>query len=255
MKHGLGKRIRFFRKRANLTQLQLEVELGASSGAVSRIENNQINPTKETIHKIAKVLELNNREIDYLIGQTALPATEEEIEKAKEEAEKYLSKRGRLAYLLDDRWRFIMISPTFRRLLKIKPSEEKYVLGKTTAHVIVDQSSPVLERINQDLYTELLENYLKTYYSRVSFMVDDAIYQETLQAIMQNPLAEEIWTNLVSQDFREVTTIENRNIDFDLHGIKLRLYYILSLLEENDRFELVEFSTENKFLDCFSYLI
>ena len=59
----LGEKIRNFRKRAGMSQFDLEVQIGASPGSLSRIENGEVNPTKETINKIVKELNLDDFEI------------------------------------------------------------------------------------------------------------------------------------------------------------------------------------------------
>ena len=64
----LGEKIRYFRKRIGMTQLDLELGIDAASGSISRIENNEVNPTKETLHKIAKSLNLNPAENSILMG-------------------------------------------------------------------------------------------------------------------------------------------------------------------------------------------
>jgi transcriptional regulator with XRE-family HTH domain len=64
----LGQKIRHFRERAGLSQLKLEMEIGASPGHLSRIENGRIEPVKETIVDIAYVLKLNTFEIASLFG-------------------------------------------------------------------------------------------------------------------------------------------------------------------------------------------
>jgi len=69
-------KIREYRIRAHISQLQLELAINASTGSISRIENGQINPTKETLLKIADVLYLNFLEKADLLG---LQITEEEL--------------------------------------------------------------------------------------------------------------------------------------------------------------------------------
>lgn len=54
----LGEKIRKFRKRAGMSQLDLEVAIGAAAGSISRIENGEVNPTKETLSRIANSLSL-----------------------------------------------------------------------------------------------------------------------------------------------------------------------------------------------------
>jgi putative transcriptional regulator len=67
-RHKIGKKIKEFRKRAGLSQLELEHKVGLASGTISRIENNGVNPTKETILKIIEVLNLRTYEAASLFN-------------------------------------------------------------------------------------------------------------------------------------------------------------------------------------------
>ena len=58
----LGRKLKSFRLRANLSQLDLEIRLGKSVGSLSRIENGSVNPSKETILLIARELNLTPSE-------------------------------------------------------------------------------------------------------------------------------------------------------------------------------------------------
>ena len=64
----IGNKLREYRIRANVSQLQLELSIGASTGSISRIENGLVNPSKETLLKIAEVLNLNFLEKAELLG-------------------------------------------------------------------------------------------------------------------------------------------------------------------------------------------
>lgn len=249
MEVDIGRRIKFFRKRANISQLDLEFEIEASSGMISRIEGNMVNPTKETITKIAKVLNLNKFELDYLIGQSILPVTQEEIEKAIEEASAHLNEKNKLAYLLDDRWRFFEVSDAFIKLLKIGPEEYNYVIGKTTAQIITDLNSPAIKWVDKEKYEELLRLYLPIYYSRMSYMEDDEIYQQTLSSIEKNPKARKIWQEIKSKGVRKFAPKEERIIPFDIWGVKFKLFYVWNELPVNSRFEIVEYYTDSKVLN------
>jgi len=255
MKVDLGRRIRFFRKRADMSQFNLEIATGLASGVISRIETNQVNPNKETVLAIAKILELNNKEIDYLIGITALPPTNEEIEKAKKEAAEILNQRGKLAYLLDERWRFLMISNTFKKLLRVMPQELEYAIGRTTMQVIVEPDSPVMKRVDKNFQEELLKIYLPQYYSYISYMDDDAIYQGTVNAILRNSGARKIWTELTQKKVRKYTPEEDLVIHFDIFGFKIPLYYSMRALSKHSRFEIVEYHTKNRVLDLIPSLV
>lgn len=62
----LGKKIKNFRLRAGLSQMKLEGLIDASPGSISRTENGEVNPTKETLWKIIDVLNLSPKEASSL---------------------------------------------------------------------------------------------------------------------------------------------------------------------------------------------
>lgn len=76
MNNSLGEKIKYYRQRSKKSQLELELETGLSTGTISRIENNAINPTKETLSRIADVLKLKPSELAYLLGINILSTQE-----------------------------------------------------------------------------------------------------------------------------------------------------------------------------------
>jgi DNA-binding XRE family transcriptional regulator len=64
----LGNLIRKYRLRLNLSQLELECIIDSPAGTLSRLENNKINPQKETLHKLASALSLSRDEKIRLFG-------------------------------------------------------------------------------------------------------------------------------------------------------------------------------------------
>jgi len=48
----IGKKVKKFRNKAGLSQIELESMLDASSGSLSRIESGEVNPTKEMLNKL-----------------------------------------------------------------------------------------------------------------------------------------------------------------------------------------------------------
>jgi transcriptional regulator with XRE-family HTH domain len=63
-----GKLIKQFRKRSGITQMELELRIGAAFGTISRVENGVTNPTKETLLAIAIALKLSALETALLFG-------------------------------------------------------------------------------------------------------------------------------------------------------------------------------------------
>jgi len=66
--YKLGQKIRNFRIRSGKSQMELELEIGASAGSLSRIENGEVNPTKETLFNIAGAMKLESNEVIDLFG-------------------------------------------------------------------------------------------------------------------------------------------------------------------------------------------
>jgi transcriptional regulator with XRE-family HTH domain len=64
----IGKRLREYRLRAGMNQLELECAIGAASGSLSRIENGTVNPTKETLFKIMDILNISGYEAASLLN-------------------------------------------------------------------------------------------------------------------------------------------------------------------------------------------
>lgn len=62
MKNNIGEKIRKYRKRAGMSQMALEMEIGGSHGMISRIENGAVNPSKETLLSIIEVLNIKSFE-------------------------------------------------------------------------------------------------------------------------------------------------------------------------------------------------
>lgn len=66
--YKIGQKIRNFRRRENLSQSEMENKAEMSPGSLSRIENGEVNPTKETLLKIIDVLNLTTIEASALFG-------------------------------------------------------------------------------------------------------------------------------------------------------------------------------------------
>lgn len=60
--------LKILRQKHKISQMQLELQANLCLGTISRIENEKINPTKETLIRIAKALDLNADEILMLFG-------------------------------------------------------------------------------------------------------------------------------------------------------------------------------------------
>lgn len=256
MSTSLGQKIRYFRKRAGLSQMELELEIGASNGSLSRIESGETNPMKETLEKISRTLGLTLKEINYLDGPLSnLPSIEENNE-AIFEAQDYFKKRGVLAYIIDDRWRFVSTSDTFAKIFKFSKEDRDKVIGKTIIDVLLDEDLKVKKFFPENEYADLLYYQLLRYYLEVGFMEDDETFKHSLQLINNSPLANDIWNTVKTKGkISEAYEVNKKIINLNLFGIKLPLYLTRESLHKYPRFEIIEFFPMNILTKSLSKLL
>ncbi len=241
----LGRRIKWFRVRAKLSQLELETAIDASAGMISRIERGQVNPTKESVLKIAKALGINQRELDYIDGVTAEPATQKEIELAIEEVAQYLDREDVIAYMSDDRWRFTKFSKGFLTFLKASNFDAESLVGKTVIEALVEKDTPLLKFLDRENYEDLLKWQLKHYYSEMYFTQDDEVFQRTVALIESNLMARKIWREISSSKSWSFYAGENRLVYFNTPNGVIPMRYSREPLVRYPRFDISEYIPVN----------
>lgn len=68
---AVGIKLKQLRVKKGFSQFQLEIDCSMSYGAISRIENGNINPTLVTLLKLIRRLELDKEELEFLFTQDA----------------------------------------------------------------------------------------------------------------------------------------------------------------------------------------
>lgn len=246
----LGKKLRFFRTRAGVSQQEIENEIGLSSGTLSRIENGETNPTKETLFKIIKLLKLGKLETEYLIGKLQSSATKDEIESVRAQVKDYFSDPKVLAYILDDRFRLIDFSEGFSRVTGVSQSRKYEYLEIPFIKIVTDEKYPVRKLLDDASFETTLFNIFVRAFVEIGFMVDDPVVRETLDYIKSNDTYYSIWKKVekLNPNMSYFSDIESRKVIFNFYGIKIALYFDNEILFGNDRFYLIQYHPTNKLL-------
>lgn len=147
-KLNIGDKIKNFRKRAGLTQLDLETEIDCATGSISRIEAGKVNPTKETLLQISKTLKLTEKELADLMEVRPIQPTTEEIQAALEETGNLLSQDDRYIYLVDENSIVYAVSEGFINLLKIDRNNIPKFAGKPVLELIFDPAFGILKYLD-----------------------------------------------------------------------------------------------------------
>ena len=231
----LGKRIKFFRERAHLSQLELETSINASAGMISRIEKGRVNPTKETMQKIAAELKLTQKE------KVSLFPTKEEITSAISEVNAYLERPGFLGYLVDDWWVLHAASNSLIAMLNLDPATMRKAIGKNLLEVYFDPSFGVIQNMDPD---RLVNNFaIET--ARAKAELNPEYYGDYFETIVQKlisfPYTKEILKRVNEvEDNVEVVSAGLRVSHLIIKGQKITLNHAREKLKKNPRFELIE---------------
>lgn len=247
---NIGARIRHFRRMKGFSQLQLEVAIGASPGSISRMENGVINPTKETLLKIAEILKLSSQHTSYILGVISQPTNTEEVKEVKEKLKLYLQDPDFIGYIADDRWRMIDISQGFATLLSLNELDFKKIKLRVENHTILElllvEELGICQFLDPNYLPELI--YLQTleYFHEVgSYMTNDIYFSSTMRAINQHPIASKVWSNLLNSNTKNYATID-RSVKFKLKSAHTLQYNRQTLYHINPRFEIIEYTTIHK---------
>ncbi len=241
---SLGDKIRYFRKRSGLSQFKLELEISASAGSISRIENGEVNPSKETLTKIGEVLRLNNYELGSLYGLEEVEITKTDIKNAIQKVYKYFNNKNTFALLVDSKGYLHYASLGF---IQIIPNSD-----------ILQQLLPIhlLEMLVDPVY-----GINDLFVDKDKFLMNELAY---FRYSNQNRLQEDWWLNLLKDlesantKFKEYweksSKIEEPYIDLENRRIKIKvdnkLFTFLTsfrYLNSDSRFEILDYYLERNY--------
>ena len=227
-----------------MSQLELETAIEASPGMVSRIENGVVNPTKETMDKIGSALNMNHRELSYVSGRLASPASENEIKLALAEIEDHFNDERVLAYVLDDRYRVLAISKGFVNLFRtyVKDADQlgAWAIGHSVLRLTLDENFGVAKFLYTENFEQAWSFQLARFKLEMGFMVDDEYFKEGMACINKNKLSRKVWEK-VQKEIQSANTLDSKKVKLDLEGQMMSLGFAREPIAKYPRFETLEF--------------
>lgn len=189
----LGRKIYVLREDRSLSQSKLEVEAGLSFGTLSRIENGNINPTKETIIKIAQVLGLHDHEFQYLISPVKSSPDMEEIESIVESLKDDFKSQLVPCYLIDNQFRIWLWNDSILGLFGIDKLVAERNRGITTWQMLFHEDYNIIQRIPKRFIPIIISQMLSTYRTVTEKYKNKPIFFREFRALKNNHYVSKYW--------------------------------------------------------------
>ena len=153
-----------------MTQQELELGIGASFGHISRIESGKINPTKETLLKIAEVLKLKQKEINYLLGVGLNQVILGEIQEALAITQNYFNSSPYPSYLADDRFFVYNWNNKMLELLGVSPKRADLFRGINILEILFNPQLEFRKTISPDRWEGIALNELIFFIREIDYV-------------------------------------------------------------------------------------
>lgn len=233
----LGRKIYVLRENRSLSQTKLEVEAGLSFGTLSRIENGNINPTKETIIKIAQVLDLHDDEFNYLISLQKSSPDVDEIERVVGLVKSNFDKQTVPMYMIDNQFRIRYWNQIILELFGIEKSVAMKYQGLTTWDVLFHKDFKLLQRIPKKYLPIILGQMLTTYRSVVHKYRNHPQYFKDFRKLKKTIYMNELWTEEYKKEYLPFST----DFWFKYNGKVLKIDIEMSALSIDSRFFVIKY--------------
>jgi transcriptional regulator with XRE-family HTH domain len=233
----LGRKIYVLREDRALSQTKLEVEAGLSFGTLSRIENGNINPTKETIIKIAQVLDLHDDEFNYLISLQKSSPDEKEIERVVGLVKDDFDRQTVPMYMIDNQFRVWYWNDMILKLFGIDKNIANKHKGLKTWDILFSKDFKVMQGIPKRYLPIILGQMLVTYKSIVHKYRNHPQYSEDFRKLRKSNYMSELWT----QEYKKQFLPFSCDFWFNYDGITLVIDVELSTLSVDSRFFVIKY--------------
>jgi len=234
----LGRKLYAFREDRKISQTKVEVETGLSFGTISRIENNVINPTKETLNRISSFLRLDSSEFNYLIGFNSVYPSENDVNCVISELGQNLSKMDFPAYIMDSTFRIWQWNQMILKLFDISKDQANAHVGNTYMQVLFSPEFEIVKKIPKDKLHEVIRRQVWRYRKMISKYRLETSTIEEVNRLKQNLLFSQAW-----QEYRATEKDLSFGDDFYYKFRRKNLSILITMneIQFDNRFILVRY--------------
>lgn len=237
----LGRKLYAFREDRKLSQSRLEVEAELSFGTISRIENGLTNPTRETLLKISKVLELDNLEFTYLIQDRKPLPSKKEINEMIANMASVIEGSVFPCYLMDCEWRVWSWNKIVLDLYEINPKRTSDYLGMNLMRILLFSEFNIVDKIPKKHWPRIFLEQIATYRKFVYAYRNEDFTSNELRFLKKDKQFKQMWDKLSNiKDF-----IVTNAFYLNRHGKDLEMEIISQPVQNDFRFLVVKYYPKN----------
>lgn len=237
-KPNIGQRVKQLRQHAGISQMDLELQIDASPGSISRIECGKVNPTKETLFKIASALDLEGSYYNYLFGIQPLAPTTQEIEKIISKVQPYLDQNLRPGYLADMRYKAWTWNSSILKILEVNSQKANTSRGENVLKILLKSKFNIIAKVPKLYLLKFMIDQLNVYRQMIKYSEFDPDVRQDIDDLNAEASFVELW-----EKYKDTTSTVSPSINFYLKykNKDLSIRVVHSKLFFDNRFMLVEY--------------
>lgn len=255
----LGGLIKDYRIKKRLSQFDVSLRIGwKDTSRLSKIEQGRVGkPTKETIEKIIKALELNKQEKGQLLYAGSYVPTDEEIENIIKKVKNKIDKWHYPALLIDFCWRQLYTNDVNMRVFNL-PKKWKTIVRKEKPNIL---EAPFLPKNILKVAIEKGEDemnlkpfavaHIATFKAIHQRFQHEPWYKKLIQYLMKYPEFRKLWPKVEPYDYEKSLEYEYKELTGIYEGKKrtLKLHMFVVNVISDPRFDLIFYTPADRNTD------
>lgn len=254
----LGGLIKDYRIKKRLSQFEVSLRIGwKDTSRLSKIEQGRVGkPTRETIEKIIKALELNEQEKGQLLYAGSYVPTDDEVEKIIKKVKAKIDNWHYPAYLLDFSWRMLYVNDI---------ATQVFILPKDWKTIVRESKPNILEApFSKDILKATIEKgddeselkpfaiaHIATFKAVNQRFQNESWYKKLIKSLMKYKEFRRLWSTVGPTSYEKFLRYEYKKITGIYNGKKRTLkfhMFVVNILSD-PRFDLIFYTPADRDTD------
>lgn len=254
----LGGLIKDYRIKKRLSQFEVSLRIGwKDASRLSKIEQGRVGkPTRETIEKIIKALEINEQEKGQLLYAGSYLPTDEEIENMIKKLKNKIDSWNYPAYLLDFSWRMLYTNDITTEVF-ILPENWKTIVSKSKPNILEapfakDMLKATIEKGDDKVRIKpFAVAHIATFKAVNHRFQNETWHKKLVQSLMKYQEFRKLWATVEPNAYDKFLRYEYKKVTGTYEGKKLTLslhMFVVNVITD-PRFDLIFYTPADRDTD------